>query len=405
MGAYEYTALDSHGKEKKGVQEGDTPRQVRQYLRDQGWMPLTVQETSQREAKAQTSRVSMRRSVSATDLALITRQLATLVRSGMPLEECLQAAAQQNEKSRLKSMLLAVRSRVMEGHTLATGLGDYPHVFPDLYRTTVAAGEQSGHLEVVLERLADYSENRQQMQQKIQLALFYPALLTLVAIAVVIGLMTFVVPKVVKVFENTGQELPMLTSAMISISDFLRNYGIGMLILMLLAGIGFNWLLRKPGPRLRFHQILLKLPLIGRLVRGINAGRFARTFSIVTASGVPILEGLKIASQVMSNIPMRESVEEAARKVREGASIYAALDQGGYFPPMMVHLIASGESSGKLEEMLERAAINQEHEIETQIAAIMGLFEPVLILVMGAVVMMIVLAILQPIFEMNQLLK
>ena len=405
MGAFEYTALDSGGKEKKGVLEGDTPRQIRQQLRDKGWMPLTVQETTQRETRAQASRISLRRSVSATDLALITRQLATLVRSGMPIEECLQAAAQQNEKARLKSMLLAVRSRVMEGHTLATGLGDYPHVFPDLYRTTVAAGEQSGHLEVVLERLADYSENRQQMQQKIQLALFYPALLTLVAIGVVIGLMTFVVPKVVKVFDNTGQTLPALTRAMITISDFLRDYGFGLLIIMVITGFAISWVLRKQGPKRRFHQFLLKVPLIGRLVRGINAGRFARTFSIVTASGVPVLEGLRIASQVMSNIPMRESVEEAARKVREGASIYAALDQGGYFPPMMVHLIASGESSGRLEDMLERAAINQEHEIETQIAAVMGLFEPVLILVMGVVVMLIVLAILQPIFEMNQLLN
>lgn len=405
MGAFEYTALDSVGKEKKGVLEGDTPRQVRQQLRDKGWMPLDVQQASQRESRAQKRRVSLRRGVSATDLALITRQLATLVRSGMPLEECLQAAAQQNEKARLKSMLLSVRSRVMEGHSLAAGLGDYPHVFPELYRTTVAAGEQSGHLEVVLERLADYSESRQQMQQKIQLALFYPALLTLVAIAVVIGLMTYVVPQVVQVFDNIGQELPWLTRTLISISDFLRAYGLWMLGLLVLTGFAFSWLLRNEGPKRRFHQVLLTLPLIGRLTRGINAARFARTFSIVTASGVPVLEGLRIAAQVMSNLPMKESVQDATRKVREGASIYAALEQGGYFPPMMVHLIASGESSGKLEEMLERAAINQEREIETLISAIMGLFEPMLILVMGAVVLIIVLAILLPIFNLNQLVS
>lgn len=405
MGAFEYTALDSVGKEKKGVLEGDTPRQVRQQLRDKGWMPLDVQQASQRESRAQERRVSLRRGVSATDLALITRQLATLVRSGMPLEECLQAAAQQNEKARLKSMLLSVRSRVMEGHSLAAGLGDYPHVFPELYRTTVAAGEQSGHLEVVLERLADYSESRQQMQQKIQLALFYPALLTLVAIAVVIGLMTYVVPQVVQVFDNIGQELPWLTRTLISISDFLRAYGLWMLGLLVLTGFAFSWLLRNEGPKRRFHQLLLTLPLIGRLTRGINAARFARTFSIVTASGVPVLEGLRIAAQVMSNLPMKESVQDATRKVREGASIYGALEQGGYFPPMMVHLIASGESSGKLEEMLERAAINQEREIETLISAIMGLFEPMLILVMGAVVLIIVLAILLPIFNLNQLVS
>ncbi|GMQ87938.1 MAG: type II secretion system inner membrane protein GspF [Gammaproteobacteria bacterium] len=403
MGAFEYVALDNSGKEKKGVLEGDTARQVRQQLRDQGWIPLDVSESSERASQTGEKKVKIRRGVSATDLALITRQLATLVRAGLPLEETLQAAAQQTEKARLQSMLLAVRSRVMEGHTLATGLGDFPHVFPEIYRTTVSAGEQSGHLEVVLERLADYTENRQQMQSKIQLALFYPALLTLVAVGVVIGLMTFVVPQVVQVFDNIGQELPGLTLTLIAMSDFLRNYGLLMLILLALAGVGLAWLLKKEGPKRRFHEILLRLPLIGRLERGVNAGRFARTFSIVTASGVPVLDGLRIASEVMSNVPMRESVEEATRKVREGASIYAALDKSGYFPPMMVHLIASGEASGKLEEMLERAATNQEREIETLISAVMGLFEPILILVMGAVVLIIVLAILLPIFNLNQL--
>ena len=403
MGAFEYIALDDSGKEKKGVLEGDTARQVRQQLRDQGWVPLDVNESSERASRSGQEKVKIRRGVSATDLALITRQLATLVRVGLPLEETLQAAAQQTEKARLQSMLLAVRSRVMEGHTLATGLGDFPHVFPEIYRTTVSAGEQSGHLEVVLERLADYTENRQQMQSKIQLALFYPALLTLVALGVVIGLMTFVVPQVVQVFDNIGQELPGLTRTLIAMSDFLRNYGLMMLVLMALAGGGLAWLLKKEGPKRRFHEILLRLPLIGRLERGVNAGRFARTFSIVTASGVPVLDGLRIASEVMSNVPMRESVEEATRKVREGASIHAALEKSGYFPPMMVHLIASGEVSGKLEEMLERAATNQEREIETLISAVMGLFEPILILVMGAVVLIIVLAILLPIFNLNQL--
>jgi len=405
MGAFEYVALDTGGKEKKGVLEGDTPRHIRQQLRDQGLTPLDVHEASQRESKSASRRPGggLRRGISATDLSLITRQLATLVKSGLPLEEALQAAAQQNEKARQKSMLLAVRARVMEGHTLATGLGDFPHVFPELYRTTVSAGEQSGHLDVVLERLADYTENRQQMQQKIQLALFYPAMLTLVAFFVVIGLMTYVVPQVVEVFENIGQELPALTRGLIAISDFMRSYGVVMVLLVAAAIAAFAWLLRKEGPKRRFHDVLLKLPLIGRLERGVNAGRFARTFSIVTASGVPVLDGLRIAAEVMSNVPMREAVEDATRKVSEGTSISAALGKSGYFPPMTVHLIASGESSGKLEEMLERAAINQEREIETLISAVMGLFEPILILLMGGVVLVIVLAILLPIFNLNQL--
>ncbi|MGB5606455.1 MAG: type II secretion system inner membrane protein GspF, partial [Gammaproteobacteria bacterium] len=401
----EYTALDVKGREKKGVIEGDAPRQVRQQLREQGWVPIEVQEVAQRETRSHTRPALLQRGISATDLALITRQLATLVRAGLPLEECLRAVSQQTDRARLKSMLLAVRSRVMEGHTLAAGLSDFRHVFPELYRTTVEAGEQSGHLERVLERLADYTEGRQQMRQKIQLAVFYPAMLTLVAILVVGGLMTYVVPQVVQVFDNIGQELPPLTRGLIATSDFLRESGTTILLLLILSGVAIGYLLRNPGNRRRFHLLLLGIPLVGRLERGLNTGRFARTFSILTASGVPVLEAMRISAQVMSNLPMRGAVDEAAARVREGASIASALERSGYFPPMTVHLIASGESSGKLEDMLERAAINQEREIETLIAALLGLFEPLLILFMGGVVLIIVLAILLPIFDLNQLVQ
>ena len=405
MGAFEYTALDASGREKKGVIEGDAPRQVRQQLRDQGWVPLDVQEVSRRQKRSRSGISWMRRGISATDLALITRQLATLVRAALPLEECLRAVAQQTDRPRLKSMLLAVRSRVMEGHTLATSLSDFKHIFPELYRTTVEAGEQSGHLERVLERLADYTENRQQMRQKIQLAVFYPAMLTIVAILVVGGLMTYVVPQVVQVFDNIGQNLPPLTRGLIAVSDFLRDNGLLILVLLVLLGVTTSYLLRFANNRRRFHRALLSVPLLGRLERGLNTGRFARTFSILTASGVAVLEAMRISAQVMSNMPMREAVDEAAARVREGASIAGALEKSGYFPPMTVHLIASGESSGKLEEMLERAAINQEREIETLIAAVLGLFEPLLILFMGGVVLVIVLAILLPIFDLNQLVQ
>lgn len=406
MGAFEYTALDARGREKKGVIEGDAPRQVRQQLRDNGWIPLSVEEVVQRKTRSDSRRpLVLQRGISAADLALLTRQLATLVRAGMPLEECLSAVAQQTEKSRIKSMLLAVRSRVMEGHTLATGLGDFKQAFPEIYRTTVEAGEQSGHLEDILDRLADYTENRQQMRQKIQLAVFYPALLTLVAIGVVGGLMTFVVPQVVQVFDNIGQELPGLTVGLIAASDFLRSYGLLMIVLIVLAVIAFNYLLRNEAIRRRFHQFRLHIPLVAKLERGFNTGRFARTFSILMASGVPVLEALRISAQVMSNIPMREAVNEASSRIREGASIAASLEKSGYFPPMTVHLIASGEASGKLEEMLERAAANQEREIETLIAALLGLFEPLLILFMGGMVLIIVLAILLPIFDLNQLVQ
>ncbi|MFA5530254.1 MAG: type II secretion system inner membrane protein GspF [Thiohalomonadaceae bacterium] len=405
MGAFEYTALDTRGRENKGVMEGDTARQVRQQLREQGMVPLAVQAVVERESRRTGGSFASRRGISATDLALITRQLATLVRSGLPLEESLRTVSRQTEKARIKSMILAVRSRVTEGHPLATGLGEFPRAFPELYRATVAAGEQSGHLDAVLERLADYTEKRQQLRQKIQLAMFYPALLTLMAIAVTVGLLTYVVPEVVQVFEGIGQELPWLTRTLIAASDFLRDYGLYLLLGIVAATVGFNRVLRVEAHRWRFHAMLHRLPLVARLMRGMNTARFARTLSILAASGVPVLEAMRIAAQVLSSLPMRASVEDATARVREGSSLFVALDKGGYFPPMTLHLIASGESSGKLEEMLERAAENQERELETTIAAIMGLFEPLLILAMGGMVLVIVLAILLPIFDLNQLVK
>ncbi|MEO5573340.1 MAG: type II secretion system inner membrane protein GspF [Gammaproteobacteria bacterium] len=405
MSAFEFLALDPAGQNQKGLLEGDTPRQIRQQLRDKGWIPLSVEEVRQNETTPNRFNLSLRRGISATDLALIARQLATLVRAGLPIEETLRAVSQQTEKPRLKSMLLAVRSRVMEGHSLAVALGDFPSVFPNLYRTTVAAGEQSGYLDVVLERLADYTEGRQQLNQKMTLALIYPVLLTLVAILVVTALLAYVVPQVVQVFANIGQQLPILTRGLIALSNFIRDYGLIMLVIIVMVSAGFSFLMRREGPRYRFHQLLLKLPLISRLVRGLNAARFARTFSILTASGVPVLDGLRISAQVVSNLPMRGAVEEAASKVREGASLHAALERSHYFPPMTIHLIASGESSGNLEGMLDRAAISQEREMETLMAALLGLFEPLLILTMGGVVLLIVIAILLPIFDLNQLVK
>ncbi|MEW6353109.1 MAG: type II secretion system inner membrane protein GspF [Pseudomonadota bacterium] len=406
MGAFEFTALDNTGRNRKGVLEGDSPRQIRGQLRDKGWTPLSVEEVRKREARAGGGlQFSFRRGVSATDLALLTRQLATLVRAGLPIEESLGAVSQQTERPRLKSMLLAVRARVLEGHSLATALGDFPAVFPDLYRATVAAGEQSGYLDVVLERLADYTESRQQLRQKVTLALIYPTMLTAVAILVVTALLAYVVPQVVQVFENIGQQLPLLTRVLIALSDFIRTYGLLVLFALVILGVVFAFMMRREGPRYRFHQLLLRLPLISRLIRGLNAARFARTFSILTASSVPVLEGLRISAQVLSNLPMRAAVQEAAGRVREGASLNAALQRSGYFPPMTIHLIASGESSGNLESMLERAAQTQEREMETLMAALVGLFEPFLILTMAGIVLFIVVAILLPIFDLNQLVK
>jgi len=402
MGAFEYQALDSTGKRRRGVLEGDTARQVRQKLREQGWIPLDVAEIARQEPSRQRL-FALGGGASAQEVALITRQLATLVGSGLPLEEALQAVAQQAEKPRLRRMMTAVRSKVMEGHSLADGLAAFPRVFSEMYRATVAAGEQTGHLDLVLERLADYTESRQHMRQKVQLALFYPIGLVIVAVSVVVLLLTYVVPKVVEVFSDVGQELPGLTRAMIALSEFLQHHGI--LLLLALAGLtlAFSYALRRPGFRRRVHALILRLPLVGKLNRGINAGRFARTFAILTGSGVPVLDALRIASQVISNLPMREAVQEAASRVREGTSISRALERSGQFPPMLLHLIGSGELSGQLEQMLERAAINQERETEATIASLLAVFEPLLILVMGGMVLTIVLAILMPIFQLNQL--
>ena len=404
MGAFEYVAVDKAGKKSKGLLEGDTAKQVRQMLRERQLLPIQVAEVTEKESRRQTS-FSLRRGVSARDLALLTRQLSTLSQSGMPLEEALLAVSQQNEQPRLKSILLGVRSRVMEGHTLADGLSDFLQAFPELYRATVAAGEQSGHLDAVLERLADYTESRQALRQRVSNALIYPIVLVVMALGIISFMLAFVVPKVVSVFENTGQALPGLTRGLIAVSDFLRDHWIALGVILALVIVGVWKLLQLPGPRRRYHRLLLRLPLVARLTQGLNTARFTRTFSILAGSGVPILEALRISSQVLNNIPMREAVDEASLRVREGGSISRALSVSKLFPPMTIHLISSGEASGQLEDMLSRAASNQEREIDGLIATMLGILEPMLIVFMGGVVLTIVLAVLLPIFEINNLIQ
>ncbi len=404
MGAYEFVALDKSGKESKGLIEGDTPKHVRQMLRERNMFPVRVTEVAQREAKRQTT-FSLRRGLSPGELALITRQMASLSQSGLPLEEVLLAVSQQNDQPRTKSILLGVRSRVMEGHTLADGLGDFPQAFPELYRATVAAGEQSGHLDVVLERLADYTEARQELRQRITNAMIYPAALIVMAISIISFMLATVVPRIVSVFENTSAELPALTRGLIATSDFLRNNWLLLIIAMAAVIWGLWWLFQKEGPRRRYHEFLLRMPIAGRLTRGINTARFTRTFSILAGSGVPVLEAMKISAEVIENLPMREAVNEAALRVREGAGISRSLAASKLFPPMMIHLISSGEAGGRLEEMLARSASGQEREVDGLIAALLGILQPLLIVAMGAIVMVIVLAILLPIFEINNLIR
>ena len=404
MGAFEYIAVDTAGRERKGVLEGDTARQVRQMLRDQALLPVTVSEVAQTESKRHKAQFSLRRGASAGDLSLLTRQIATLVRSGLPLEEALLAVSEQTEKPRIRSIIMGVRAKVMEGHSLADGLGDFPAVFPELYRATVAAGEQSGHLDTVLERLADYTENREQLRSRTVNAMLYPVMLFIVCVAIVSLLLTFVVPKIVKQFETSKAQLPILTKGLIAISDFLRDWGLLLLAAIVIGVVLFMRWLRDPSARRRFHAFLLRVPLFGKVVRGSNTARFARTFSTLTSSAVPVLEALRISGEVVTNLPMRDAVQDAAARVREGAPIGKSLGTSRMFPPMMIHLIASGETSGDLETMLDRAATNQEREMDSILGTAVGLLGPLMILVMGGLVLLIVLAMLLPIFELNNLI-
>jgi general secretion pathway protein F len=404
VAAYEYSALDAKGRQTKGLIEGDTPRHARQLLRERGLSPLEVREVAEGKQSGP-SLFSRGGSLTSTELSLFTRQLATLARSGLPLDEALTAVSEQSEGKRVKRIALGVRAGVVEGNSLAHSLEQFPNAFPTLFRATVEAGEQSGQLDYILERLADYVERRQQMQQKVVLAAVYPAILTLVAITVVVLLLTYVVPQVVDVFTSIDAQLPRLTTTLIATSDFLRVNGIYLLIALVAFALAFARMMRGAAFQRRVHALILRLPLIGRLVRGANTGRFTRTLGILFGSGVPILDAMRIGTQVVSNLPMRDAIEVAASKVREGASLSRSLSASKLFPPITVHLIASGESSGKLDDMLDRAAENQEREVETLVAAMMGVFEPVLILVMGGIVLLIVLAILLPIFDLNTLVQ
>src|SRR5262245_38895842 len=406
MGAFEYTALDTGGRERKGILEGDTARQVRQLLSEKQLLPVTVTEIAEKEAAQQKKSFSVGgRGVSAADLALFTRQLATLVRAGLPLEESLLAVSQQTEKPRVQGIIIGVRSRVMEGHTLADGLSEFPRVFPEIYRATVSAGEQSGHLNAILERLADYTENREAIRQKVLGAMLYPIVLTIMCFGIVSGLMVYVVPKVVDVFETQKAQLPLITRMLIATSDFFRNYLLYLIVALVAAFFGFRAWLKNPNNRRKFHRLMLRMPLMGKLTRGFNTARFTRTFSILSGSSVPVLDALRISGEVVTNLPMRDAVNEASQRVREGAPIGRSLGASKLFPPMTIHLISSGESSGELEAMLERSAVSQERELDGLLTALVGLLGPMMIVTMGPFVMGIVFAMLLPIFQLNQLIR
>jgi general secretion pathway protein F len=402
--AYHYQALDARGNTVSGVIDGDADRQVRASLRERGLTPLEVEPVAERR-RGPLLQWSWRPGIRSADLAILTRQFATLVQAGLTIEESLSAVIDQSESARVRAVMAGVRAQVMEGQSLANALSAFPAAFPELYRRMVDAGEQSGRLSEVLERLAEFTENREALKQKVVLAFIYPALVVVVAMLAVTGLMIYVVPQVTRVFINTGQALPLPTLILIHLSAFLRHFGIYLLALLAAAGVGFRLMLRKEEFRYRWHRFLLRVPLLGRTLRGVNAARVASTLGILTSSGIPLLNALQAAVDIPGVLPMRAAIEAAVREVRDGGSLSRALGRSAVFPPMIVHLIASGEATGRLDAMLTRAAEIQSAELENRVRAMTAILEPVLLLVTGGIILFIVLAILLPIFEMNQLIK
>ena len=414
MTAFRYTAADDAGKEQAGVIEADSARLTRQLLRGRGLVPLTV-EPVVAESQRAALQLSLGRRLSQTELAVITRQLASLLGAQLPVADALTVMVEQSEKQQVRELMAAIRTDVLGGSSLSRALARHPRQFPDIYRALIAAGEESGKLGSVLGSLADYVEERAKLQQKITLAFVYPVIVTIVALAVVIGLLTYVVPQVVQVFANTKQALPLLTRALIALSDFVRAYGWIVLVLGAIAVFVVRRLLRVEAIRLAWHKRLLQMPVVGVLSRSLNTARFSSTLAILAGSGVPMLRALQAAGETVTNLAMRTRVLEATQRVREGFSLARALRAGGdedrqpgqarLFPPVLIHLIASGEATGKLPEMLGRAADIHAREAERRAMFFTSLLEPILILTMGVVVMLIVLAVLLPIIEINQLAR
>jgi general secretion pathway protein F len=403
MPAYEYIALDARGKQKKGVLEADSVRQIRQLLRDQGLVPMEVDAAREQQSTGGFSLANFGRRLGALDRVLFTRQLATLIAAGLPIEEALQAIAQQTEKQSMRSLVMAIRSKLLEGHSLASSLTDYPGSFSHLYRSTIAAGEQSGFLDKVLENLATYEERQFESSRDVEMAMLYPVLLTLFAFGIVGALMVYVVPDMIGVLENMGQELPLSTRILISMSEFTQSYWWLILAVIAATVFGIRFLLQQPGARLTWDRQKLSLPLISRITRSANAARYANTLSILTSSGVPLVEAMNIAAEVVSNQWLKRRLADSTQRVSEGSSLRAALEGVGYFPPMLLHMVASGESSGELDSMLEKVAIYQQTEVERIVTTLVRLFEPAMLVVMAVLVMFIVMAILLPILTMNQL--
>lgn len=406
MPAFRYEAVDAGGGTQKGVVNADSAKSARADLRLQGLTPLNVEAiAAQVDDKGVATRRGFGERLTQVELALFTRQLASLLEAGLPLEQAFTALLEQAERPYVRDLIASIRSEVMGGASFSDALSRYPRDFAEIFRALVASGEQIGHLARVLTRLADYIERRNALVQKVRLAFTYPAIVTVVAFAIVIFLLTYVVPQIVSVFTNTKQKLPLLTMIMLGVSNFVRAYGIVMLIALIGAFFAARNALKNPVLKRRWHAWLLTAPIYGKFERSLNTARFASTLAITTGSGVPILRALDTSRDTLSNVAMKELVEQASGAVREGVSLARALSAQKHFPPMLIHMIRAGEITGELPAMLERAANSQQQDLERRTLTIAGLLEPVLILAMGVVVLLIVLAVLMPIIEINQLVR
>jgi general secretion pathway protein F len=406
MPAFRYEAVDDGGATRKGVVNADSPRSARSDLRTQGLTPISVEVIEgQLDASGAARSRGFGERLSQVELALFTRQLASLLEAGLPLEQAFTALLEQAERPYVRDLVASIRAEVMGGASFSDALSRHPRDFAEIFRALVASGEQIGHLARVLSRLADYIERRNALVQKVRMAFLYPAIVTVVAFAIVIFLLAYVVPQIVSVFTNTKQQLPILTVIMLAVSNFVRAWGIVVGIILVAAGFLARRALQNPELKRRWHAWLLTAPIYGKFERSLNTARFASTLAITTGSGVPILRALDTSRDTLSNVAMKELVEEASASVREGVSLARALSAQKHFPPMLIHMIRAGEITGELPAMLERAADSQQLDLERRALTIAGLLEPVLILAMGVVVLLIVLAVLMPIIEINQLVR
>jgi len=403
MPAFEYIAANDNGTEIKGSIEGDTEKHVSYILKEKGLFPISIKKLTNKQPLNKKINL-VQTNLSSKDLALFTRQLATLIGSGVPLDEALISINEQQKKQYAKNIILGVHSKIMEGYTLAESFSEFPDSFPLIYITTISAGEQSGHLTLILKKLANFTESKRKLQQQVKHALIYPSALIITALLVISFMLAYVVPKVIYIFENFDQQLPLLTRIVISLSDLIRENWLIIIIFIVLLIALIKYFLKDYKIKKKCHTLLLQFPIFGRLTMNMNSARFMQTLSILSGSGAPILDALKMSANVITNIPMKEAAEVAAIKVSEGESISRSLSSSHLFPSMMIHMIGSGENSGRLEEMLDRATENQEEEVKNTIDVLLGIMQPLTVIFMAVIVLLIVLAILLPIFEINNLI-